>query len=498
MRTYIYFIIILPFFLSCNSNLEDTPTNDIDKNNEVENLAPEVFKVYIDSIASDKVSIRWDEAKDPEGFKPKYHISLQDSLILTDFINNSYTIEDLKELTLYKGQVIAEDNLGKQTAVEFEFTTTKYYLNFLKYLNFNLDHGCSDGFINSIFEAGDGNYFVLGKASENGYSYFNYATKIDPLGNSIWVKYYPYDNGYISDFGAARTKTGFLIVSDYYVLKLDQNGNEIWAKVIDKFNKQQGGVEIMDIVEDLNGDIYLIGDTDSENENVIQQGVLMKLNEDGNILWKKEFKESLRNNFRKIIITPDQKLLILGAQDTSGCTRQEYNYGNCSQIDFWLLKLTKGGDILWEKTYGDQHYDFPESIITLSNGNYVFGGFRSHKFNSDYKARIFEVNPLGEEIWNLTHTNGHFYSIKETSDKGLIVLGGVDNFAYATRISLTKFNHSRIEEWNSSYGEDFTNIYARDIILDSDEGFRIAASSWTFKACDGKILFIKTDPLGNF
>lgn len=498
MRTYIYFLILLPFFLSCNSNFEETPTNDIDKDEKVVNLAPEVFKVYIDSIGSDKAYILWDKAKDPEGNKVKYHISLQDSLILTDFEKNSYLIEDLNELTQYKGHLIAEDPQGMQTAVEFEFTTTKYYLKFLKHLNFNLDQECSDGFINSIFETGDGNYFALGKASENGYSYFNYAAKIDPMGNPLWVKYYPYANGDISDFSAARTKTGFLIVSDYYVLKLDLNGNEIWVKVIDKFNKQQGGVEIMNIIEDINGEIYLIGDTGSEKENVIQQGVLMKLSEDGNILWEKEFNKTLRNNFRKIIITPDQNLLILGAQETSGCTRQQNIYADCSQMDFWLLKLTKGGDILWEKTYGDEHYDFPKSIITLSNGNYVFGGFRSHNHNSSFKARIFEVNSEGEEIWNLIHTYGHFYSIKETADNGLIVLGGVNNLSYATKFSLTKFNHSRIEEWKFSYGEDFTNIYARDIIVDSDGGFRIAASSWTMDDCDGKILFIKTDPFGNF
>ncbi|SMD41915.1 hypothetical protein SAMN00777080_0449 [Aquiflexum balticum DSM 16537] len=493
MKTFIFSLCFFLLFISCNSSIVDGQIKDP----KPENLAPEIFKVYIDSINYDQAHIRWELSNDPEGFKPKYHISLNEQFILKDTSGTSYVIENLDELTQYKGKVIAEDPQGMQTAVDFEFTTTKYYLNFLTYVNFNPDQECSNGFINSILNTQDGNYLVLGKILENRSNYLNYATKIDPLGNQIWMKYYPYDNGEIWDFGSALTNTGFLIISDNHVLKLDHNGNEIWVKVIERFNRHIGGVEIKDIIEDSNGDIYLIGDSESEKTDVLSQGILMNLSEGGNILWEKEFDNSLRNNFKKIIITPDQNLIILGSREINGCTREESYFGSCEQIDFLLISLTKSGEILWEKTYGDENYDFPESVIALSNGNYVFGGFRATKTDS-YRARIFEVNAQGDEIWSQTNEFAHFYSILETPDKGLIVLGRADDNSYEAKMSLTKFNQNRTEEWRSIYGEWTSNIYARDILVDDDMGFRIAASRWNLGYCHSKILFIKTDPFGNF
>ncbi|RIW12117.1 fibronectin type III domain-containing protein [Algoriphagus lacus] len=499
MKINFFLLTLLAILVSCEGIPEDGQNPDVPDNNGEKNLSPEKFTVYVDSVSYNIAFIRWDESKDPEGFSTNYTIILGEKILADKYVETSLILDSLKGLTNYKGKVIAKDPQGNSHSVDFDFTTKRDYQTFLKYLNFSIDQECIPGFIQNLFKAPDGNYLAIGKSTENGSNYFNFVAKIDPLGNPIWMKSYPYENGDYWEIQAVLTKTGLLMMSNHHVIKLDTNGNEIWVKAIELFNRGIGGVEIQDIVEDQNEEIFLIGDLNSEKVDVIQQAVLMKLSPEGEILWEKFFDPSLRSTFKRLVITRENDLLILGGKETNGCTREESNTGYCEQNDFWLLKLSLSGEVKWEKTYGDSNFDIPQTLIELENGNFVFGGISVGNSQS-YSARILEIRSNGEKLWDHTDPYHHFYSVKETPEHGLVAIGVEDAYSYHRHFGIVKFGADRSVQWRKSYGESMTNVSAKDILVDGDHGFRIAASreNMNFSDCDEKLLFIKTDPLGFF
>ena len=491
MKLNFLLLAILALLFSCEGLSEDGQNPDLPDDGSEKNLPPEKFTVSVDSVSYDKAFLSWEKSKDPEGFKNKYTILLGDSTLAENHAETNLVINGLKGLTDYKGKVVAKDPQGNAYSVDFEFTTKRDYQTFLKYLNFSMDQECISGFIQKLFKAPDGNYLAIGKSSENGSNYFNFVAKIDPLGNPIWMKSYPYENGDYWEIQATLTKTGLLIMSNHHVIKLDADGNEIWVKAIELFNRGIGGVEIQDIVEDQNEEIFLIGD--------LNRGVLMKLSPEGEILWEKFFDQYPRSTFKRIVISRENDLVILGRKDTTGCPQQGSNIGYCDQYDFWLLRLSFSGEVKWEKTYGDSNFDIPETLIELENGNIVFGGVSVGNSQS-YSARIFEVRSTGEKLWDHIDSYHFFHSVKETHEHGLVAIGMEDAYSYQSHIGIVKFGADRSVQWRKSYGETMTNVSAKDILVDSDHGFRIAGSreNMNFFDCDEKLLFIKTDPLGFF
>lgn len=499
MKINFLFAALSAILLSCEGLSEDgqNPNQSDDKTET--NRPPEKFTVYVDSVTYNKAFLRWEESKDPEGFRSNYTILLGENILEDKYIETSLIIDNLKGFTNYKGKVIAKDPQGNSHSVEFEFTTKKDYQTFLKYLNFSMDQECISGFIQTLLKAPDGNYLAVGKSSENGSNYFNFVAKIDPLGNPIWMKSYPYENGDYWEIQAVLTKTGLLIMSNHHVIKLDGNGNEIWVKAIELFNRGIGGVEIQDIAEDQNEEIFLIGDLNSDNIDVLHRGVLMKLSPDGKILWEKYFDQFPRSSFKRIVVTRENDLIILGAKVIKSCTQQESNSGDCDQMDFWLLRLSKTGEIFWEKTYGNSNFDIPQTLIQLENGNIVFGG-NSVGNSQSYNARIFEVLPTGEKLLDHIDPYHYFYSVKETPEHGLIAIGIENAYSYQRKMGIVKFGGDRSIQWRKSYGESSTNVFAKDILVDCDNGFRIAGSRENMNPfdCDEKLFFIKTDPFGFF
>ncbi|WP_339923503.1 hypothetical protein [uncultured Cyclobacterium sp.] len=490
---------LLAIFCSCEGISEDDqiPISPDEKSDI--NLPPEKFTVFVDSVTYDKAFLSWEESKDPEGFRNYYTIFFGDSILSENQVNTGLVIERLNGLTNYEGKVLAKDPQENTYSVNFKFITKRDYQTFLKYLNFSMDQECVSGFIQNLFKAPDGNYLATGKSSENGSNFFNFVAKIDPFGNPIWMKSYPYENGDYWEIQAFLTKTGLLIMSNHHVIKLDENGNEIWVNAIELFNRGIGGVEIQDILQGTNEEIFLIGDLNSEKVDVIKQGVLMKLSPDGEIVWEKFFETSLRSSFKRIVISQENNLVILGAKETNGCTKQESNSGYCEQIDFWILRLSMSGEIEWENTYSDSNLDMPQTLIELKNGNIVFGGISIGNSQS-YSARIFEIRSNGEKIWDHIDPYHYFYSVKETPENGLIAIGMEDAYSYQRKMGLVKFGNNRTVAWRKSYGESMTNVSAKDILVDGDFGFRIAASRENMNAfdCDQKLLFIKADPWGYF
>ena len=496
MKKIYFTLLIAIFIIGCS---KDDTINEIQEEQEEEiivNLPPNNFNIEIVNISHETATIHWDEASDPESDAVNYDIYLNQTLVIENISELMYVFSNLEELTNYSGKIIAKDTENNQTEVTFSFQTEKYYLKYLKTYDFgeyvNGPNGLALGTAFSMIKANDQNYVIAGSSSFNGNGQRFFVSKIDYEGNEIWKKFYDYQVGSSWNFKIIESITGFILVGRHHVLSLDNQGNIIWYKKIDTYDINDAASEIKSVAQDSNGNIFIVGGRGSSEPEVVQEAVLTKLSNSGEILWENIFIPSLRSFFNDVIINSSNDLIILGSTETSGITWDEYINGPSSieEIDFWVLNITNEGDVLWENTFGDGRFDFPSKIITKSNGNYVFAGYSWGAYDIS-EGRIFEINLDGTEIWNISNELSSTFSVAETLDGGFITTGHVDFGEYGA-LGIYKFSSNGIEEWNKKHQRSFTSLHGRSILIEEDGGYRVASDDAT------ELLIYKTDPEGNY
>lgn len=85
---------------------------------------------------------------------------------------------------------------------------------------------------------------------------------------------------------------------------------------------------------------------------------LTKADKSGKILWQKTFGGTSYDKAEKVIKTPDQGYLIVGSTSSFG----QGNY------DVLLIKVTSGGEIQWQQTYGEFFNEYGYSATQLTSG----------------------------------------------------------------------------------------------------------------------------------
>jgi hypothetical protein len=488
MKKYFLISLFVSLIMSCSN---DNPIIEIEEPKPELNLAPNDFDISIDNISHSNATITWNQAVDPENDSVTYNIYLNQTLIIEGISELTYQLIDLTELTNYTGKIIAKDTNNNETTTTFSFQTEKYYLKYSKIFEYRTEFG---GDTYSMIKALDGNYILTGKSFLNPHFQF-FVLKIDPEGNEIWKKFYNYELFDSWLFNIIQINSGdYFITGEHHVLKLDNEGNEIWYKKIESYDIDDGSSEIKSIKADSNGNLYLVGGRGSSNSQIYQQAVLTKLDNLGNILWEKIFEPSRRNFFNDLVITSTNDLIILGSKETSSATDTSQE-----QIDFWVVKTNSDGNLIWEKSYGDGKYDFPQKIIKTNDGNFVFAGYSWGAYdNSD--ARLIKIGNNGNEIWNSTHdpNNLSIFSVVETSDGGFASTGY--NFASDNSLVILKYDNNGNLLWEIMHYEFSVETTGKSILQTEDEGYLIAGTNYK-KGTLGyppKIWVIKTDPEGNY
>ena len=45
-----------------------------------------------------------------------------------------------------------------------------------------------------------------------------------------------------------------------------------------------------------------------------------------------------------------------------------------TSVDFWIIKISESGDLVWEKSFGGSQIDEARAIIKTDDGNYIIAG----------------------------------------------------------------------------------------------------------------------------
>lgn len=223
------------------------------------------------------------------------------------------------------------------------------------------------------------------------------ALSLDANGQVIWKKrfgkssadLYPVvtntsDNGYIM----ISSSIGDATVSDVFVVKLDQNGEELWSRIFAGSNEDLP----WSIIEDDDKNILITGHTfssdgDFHGNNGNANIFVLKLNDKGDIIWTKYYGGNSTDQGRAIVNADDGYFLAGVTRSTEGDLTTAYgNYDN------YILKIDKNGEKLWQKSYGGSGIEQLWSAVSTVDDGLVVGGYSSssdhdivdHKGEADF------------------------------------------------------------------------------------------------------------------
>jgi Secretion system C-terminal sorting domain len=319
--------------------------------------------------------------------------------------------------------------------------------------------------------------------------------------------------------------SGFSINSDTYLIKTNQHGDTVWTKNLGVDATDEG----WDILEQSSGDLVILS----------QQGgtrsiKLTKTDATGNIQWSKDHFENTFNNYNAIEESPDNGFVLLGrknslgdwityvlAVDQNGDSLWAKTYDLLDKVHYSIKRTTDGyilsgttveyglndmlftkidfqGNYVWSNTFGGDGYETAYSVDNTSDGGFIFAGITTETSSADNDVLLVKTTNQGSVEWS--HTYGGIeddigYSVKQTQDKGFLVVGESDSFgSFAGKMYLIKIDSSGNQLWSKVFGNAATK--GNCIQLTSDGGFAALGSTLTDNSFD--YYLVKLNANGEF
>ncbi|WP_336717106.1 T9SS type A sorting domain-containing protein [Chryseobacterium mucoviscidosis] len=330
-------------------------------------------------------------------------------------------------------------------------------------------------FLNQITPTIDGQYLITGssiqnyKSQNNGYDF--HLLKLDQQGNQMWEKYFSGNN---HDFLSAAISTqegGFLIAgnsysdkgldkkSDYlgeadmWLIRLNEFGDELWQKSISSVYNE----EVKAVIQTKDLGFLIAGNIQYPIKGYGSKDILIiRLDKNGKELSQLTLGGKELDEVEKIIPTQDGGAL-LGAYSKSNVsgTKKTENYG---EGDYWIIKLNKNGEVEWEKNFGGKADDHLRTLAITPTGFLIGGESRSKKSgnkNADIEDGtdlwLVSLDKNGNEIWQRSYNFGNRDVLM-----GMSILNSSDE-KLSKGILLGGYTHKEVEP--QDYDETFWILY---------------------------------------
>ncbi|WP_019670964.1 hypothetical protein [Eudoraea adriatica] len=336
------------------------------------------------------------------------------------------------------------------------------------------------------------------------------------------------DGGY-AILGYSKSTDGDLAakstpVNDYWVLKLDEDGNLLWNKTYGGTKDDRG----QSIIQTSDGGYAVTGyamsdDGDGSSNQGFHDNWILKLDESGAIEWEKSFGFSGHDHSYDLVQTADGGFFFAGFLDiTAALDDGTYYKGNFLTRhgvgEFWGTKIDANGNLEWRSYYGGTNNDRAHAVIEADDGGFVMAGFSESddydisNTKGSYDFWVIKLTATGELFWERSFGGSGIeiaYDIAKTDDGAYVVAG--NTFSTDKDISL---NHGESDIWLVKIDDNGNLLWektfggsqfdaAQAVCTAKDGGFIITGNT---KSTDGNaeenkgendIWLIKTDSEGN-
>ncbi len=281
---------------------------------------------------------------------------------------------------------------------------------------------------------------------------------------------------------------------DCWILELNESGILGWEKTFGGSSMETAKM----ICPTSDGGMIFVGTTQSndgdvENNHGLIDIYVMKINDSGDIIWSNTIGGKFKDESTAIVPTHDGDYMVVGSSISNDGDIE----ANIGEFDAIVIKLSQDGEIKWIKNYGGLSNDYGYNIIQTKDGNFLIVGAEdcsNVEENEDLDALFIKINPEGEVLWKKTYHNrlsDLIMSVKELPEGGFIAFGTTNRvssefFALPSKDFCTwknrddnsnffiiKLDEQGEEIWRKSYGGSESDVGAA-IICTSDNGFLVS------------------------
>jgi len=291
-------------------------------------------------------------------------------------------------------------------------------------------------FLSQVTTTIDGQYLITGSSIEagsqklgagsnakqnNGYDY--HLIKLNQQGEEVWEKYFSGQNHDFLSATVATQEGGFLISgttfsgksldkkedskggSDIWLIRINEFGDEMWQKTIGGTSDE----EARSVIQTTDLGFFVAGNVQNSAKGYGSKDVLIvKLDKNGKELSQIILGGKGLDEVEKMIPTKDGGALLgVYSRSSSSGSKKTENFG---EGDYWIIKLSKDGKVEWEKNYGGKGDDHLRTLALTSNGFLIGGESRSERsgnktvgIEEGTDLWLISLNERGEEIWQKSY-----------------------------------------------------------------------------------------------
>lgn len=323
----------------------------------------------------------------------------------------------------------------------------------------DFDIGCS------VQQTTDGGYILLGQTTSFGNGGLDmYLVKTDNQGNQLWDKTYGGPNWERGISVEQTTDKGYILCGSYSgltndtmtLIKTDSGGNEVWNKRYGGSINRSAGQFVHQTTD---GGFIAVGFT---GPNFAENIYVVKTDINGDELWSKIYNSIGREFGECIRQTSEGGYIIFGQTDSKG-------YGG---KDMYLIKANSTGDTTWSKTYGTSSDEIGVSLYITSDHGFILLGYEDSIGGNLY---LVKTDSVGNGQWSRYYGGNGWdigHSVQQTTDGGYILAGRKENTLLGTSYDMycIKTDNSGTIQWQYTYTRGIMSE-ANSVQQTTDGGF---------------------------
>jgi hypothetical protein len=291
-------------------------------------------------------------------------------------------------------------------------------------------------FLSQVTTTIDGQYLITGSSIQsnpstgsglasqkqnNGYDF--HLVKLNQQGEEIWAKYF---SGKNHDFMSATVNTqegGFALAgtsysgkgldkkeeskggSDIWLIRINEFGDEVWQKTIGGSSDEEARA----VIQTTDFGFFIAGNVQNSAKGYGSKDILIvRLDKNGKELSQLVLGGKGLDEVEKMIPTKDGGALLgVYSRSNAGGSKKTENFG---EGDYWIIKLNKDGKVEWEKNFGGKGDDHLRTLALTSTGFLIGGESRSERsgnksvgIEEGTDLWLISLDERGEEIWQKSY-----------------------------------------------------------------------------------------------
>ena len=311
-------------------------------------------------------------------------------------------------------------------------------------------------------QAADGGFLGVATPSRDG------IVKLDSLGIVEWCRVYESVAGNGIYGILPRPGGGFMVYGHapvaywgggIWVAELDATGSITWQKAY----VGQHHSRAISIQEAPDGGFVFSGQTESCSGEYLGDGLAVRLDPDGAILWQHCYGGDGSDSFYRVVAVAGDRYLLGG--DTG-------SFGEASR-GFWLVMVDGAGQILWQRGCGGLGAGFTD-MDACADGGFVACGMTDSFGLGEEDFWVIRIDEDGDILWQEalgTPYEDQGFGAACTWDGGVILAGTTESPDSRDRAVLVRLDPNGEILWQRSYGTFERASHFRGVHQTMDLGF---------------------------